>query len=624
MGFTTSEHHECVAPAGTIVTPATTSTRDPAAVTLPASPTTPAAPTLEPGTTVAAVTLPASRTMPAAPTFKPGTTVAAVTLPASLTAPAAPTFEPVTTATAWTLPASLTTSAAPTVEPATTAAARTLPASATTAVGAPSGADAAHAAALLVQRRGQDCWDECRKKSGTCGWCGSSAACCRKGFADAPECDGTTGFTTTEHHECVALAGTIVTPATTLAPEIAFSERSTAAPASTTLVTTAAASPTLLLSQDGEYSGDDCWDKCGGKAGSCPDFCGDGKVCCREAWPSDPAECKGATGFKAFTLHHQCVAAAGTVSTTLVGAATTVATGGVAASTLPPFLIATTAADPGSALAQSTTPLPFDNSTDANESRRNLTNQTPVIVGAVSGDSGGIPVWVWPLLLLCLLCCIPLLLYLLGCCEGRRKKRSARKSGKAKRPDSAEDSFASPLASETEVQPLVRGQDRGSAAQGQGPDLFDLMDRDHDGVVSPAEFGVAMGLGPAALRAVRVAVPQLTAPTRQPLLTTAVPQPMVPQVMAAPQAMAAPQPMAVQLAAPGAHVQPGALMGAVRNPHTVAPCGANVQQILEPPHVPGVAGRVDLFDLMDRNHDGIVSASEFSRAMAPQAHFRPQ
>ena len=36
----------------------------------------------------------------------------------------------------------------------------------------------------------------------------------------------------------------------------------------------------------------DCWDKCGKKAGICEDFCGQGLLCCRRGWSSDPHMCR--------------------------------------------------------------------------------------------------------------------------------------------------------------------------------------------------------------------------------------------------------------------------------------------------------------------------------------------
>lgn len=48
-----------------------------------------------------------------------------------------------------------------------------------------------------------------------------------------------------------------------------------------------------------------CWDYCH-RAGPCPEFCGDGNLCCRYMWRSDPPECKGVTFFS--ILHaHTCV-----------------------------------------------------------------------------------------------------------------------------------------------------------------------------------------------------------------------------------------------------------------------------------------------------------------------------
>ncbi|CAK8996552.1 Lipase [Durusdinium trenchii] len=51
---------------------------------------------------------------------------------------------------------------------------------------------------------GKDCWWECGQKSGSCPFCGTGNACCRRGYdEDTPtECKGALAFTTW-HHECV-------------------------------------------------------------------------------------------------------------------------------------------------------------------------------------------------------------------------------------------------------------------------------------------------------------------------------------------------------------------------------------------------------------------------------------
>uniref|UniRef100_A0A7S0FUA1 EF-hand domain-containing protein n=1 Tax=Pyrodinium bahamense TaxID=73915 RepID=A0A7S0FUA1_9DINO len=116
------------------------------------------------------------------------------------------------------------------------------------------------------------------------------------------------------------------------------------------------------------------------------------------------------------------------------------------------------------------------------------------------------------LLLLLLLCCM--LMYVLGCCEGKRRSGksglSKRRAAPAQRPESIEDSVASgsfsSLAgpSELEMQRVPLVHDKGEAlsptgpSPAKGPDLFDVIDRNRDGVISPSEFAQAMGVtGPA-------------------------------------------------------------------------------------------------------------------------------
>jgi hypothetical protein len=51
-----------------------------------------------------------------------------------------------------------------------------------------------------------NCWDNCGQKGGKCAWCGTRAACCRKGWDDDPaECNGASGWTGREGHQCVLI-----------------------------------------------------------------------------------------------------------------------------------------------------------------------------------------------------------------------------------------------------------------------------------------------------------------------------------------------------------------------------------------------------------------------------------
>ena len=62
----------------------------------------------------------------------------------------------------------------------------------------------AHNATIEFAHEAQDCWLACGQAQGACNFCGSSGACCRRGFAGSPaECGfGAAGCTTT--HCCSA------------------------------------------------------------------------------------------------------------------------------------------------------------------------------------------------------------------------------------------------------------------------------------------------------------------------------------------------------------------------------------------------------------------------------------
>lgn len=117
----------------------------------------------------------------------------------------------------------------------------------------------------VLNQIGEQCWDKCGK-GGSCDWCGTSTACCRKGWDDDPPESKLVARFQTETHECVDLTAKMI-------------------------------------------QRDDCWLPCGSKAGFC-DKCGhvQGQLdyaCCRRDWDADPAVCKLAAGF--FTDRHECV-----------------------------------------------------------------------------------------------------------------------------------------------------------------------------------------------------------------------------------------------------------------------------------------------------------------------------
>mmetsp|Transcript_100460 Transcript_100460/g.292834 ORF Transcript_100460/g.292834 Transcript_100460/m.292834 type:complete len:255 (+) Transcript_100460:1-765(+) len=206
-------------------------------------------------------------------------------------------------------------------------------------------------------------------------------------------------------------------------------------------------------------------------------------------------------GLSAFStgLHHQCVSTPAPEGGT---------TGAPAASSAPatagaPVVVVKPVGVDGPVQHD----LPNGTAGAVNREAGNATNGTSVAGGEVGG---GIPSWVWIILAIMLLVCVPVLGYFLFCTETAKKGKSAKKKKKSKRgvprDESNEDSFVT-NASELEMQqPLVRGQDR-SANLGQGPELFDLLDANHDGIISQNEFNAAMGTT-ASMRATPVNVMQ--------------------------------------------------------------------------------------------------------------------
>uniref|UniRef100_A0A7R9ZZS7 EF-hand domain-containing protein n=1 Tax=Pyrodinium bahamense TaxID=73915 RepID=A0A7R9ZZS7_9DINO len=247
-------------------------------------------------------------------------------------------------------------------------------------------------------------------------------------------------------------------------PAAAVSVATTGASAATTAATTF---PAGVAGAAGKaaYQEDDCWYKCGGRSGANCTFCGEGKACCRLAWALDPLECRGTTGFTS-ALYHQCIgivqsAVAAGSPTADLSASTTAAAG---------LLIrgASAESDAG-AFAQLA---------------GNDTNSTNGIVpGMAAAESGTF--WSWGgILLLILLClCVPVAWAVLG--TGRGKRR---------RPEDEEDSVgpdscASLSPSELEMQaPLVQERQH----QDEATAMFDLLDQNHDGVITQAEFARGM------------------------------------------------------------------------------------------------------------------------------------
>jgi len=281
----------------------------------------------------------------------------------------------------------------------------------------------------------------------------------------------------------------------------------------------------------------DCWYRCGEKAGDCPAFCGEGKVCCRSGVLNDPPECSGLS-LAAFStiMHHQCVerpAASTSASATGVP-------GVLLSTSQPEFQVRTsTPAGPHHADARSGGSITY------RDAALNNTNGTAVM----DDDSGtGIPMWVWILLVVVLSLCAALLASVFPPRSGKKGAKTAKKIKRHARRAAEvgnEDSFVSD-ASEVEMQtPLVQAQEC-SANDGQS-DLFDLIDQNRDGVISPAEWNRAMGVR---AQAVSVAMPAMIHR----------PGPMMTHIRQAPPPVRTVQPMSVSMRSePTSVMVPGAM-----------------------------------------------------------------
>jgi len=218
---------------------------------------------------------------------------------------------------------------------------------------------------------------------------------------------------------------------------------------------------------------------------------------------TDGPDCAG-MGLSAFStsLHHQCVSRPvpeGKATGAPAGAATLVPTA-LPGSTVPPIVV-----KPGEVEGPVHHDMQNGTAGIVNREGGNGTNATTIAGGE---ESGGIPTWVWVILAAMLLVGIPVLAYFL-CFNKAGKKGSKKKKSKraVARDESNEDSFVTD-ASELEMQqqPLVRAEQRA----GQGPEIFDLIDANHDGIISMNEWNAAMG-GRASMQAAPVmtyAVPQ--------------------------------------------------------------------------------------------------------------------
>merc|ERR1712025_670562 len=107
---------------------------------------------------------------------------------------------------------------------------------------------------LGLQNAGKECWKNCDKTEGKCGWCGPNGYCCRRGWT-GNGCDGHIGGH--NFHACAALGL--------------------------------------------ENAGNDCWHGCNKLQGKCS-FCGPNGYCCRKGF--EGSECDGSYGGHNF---HACV-----------------------------------------------------------------------------------------------------------------------------------------------------------------------------------------------------------------------------------------------------------------------------------------------------------------------------
>merc|ERR1712072_1442441 len=72
---------------------------------------------------------------------------------------------------------------------------------------------------IEVKNRGKDCWSACRRKAGSCSYCGSGF-CCRHNFASDPaECREAETFKNYDYHGCVGARGAEPEPEPTTSAE---------------------------------------------------------------------------------------------------------------------------------------------------------------------------------------------------------------------------------------------------------------------------------------------------------------------------------------------------------------------------------------------------------------------
>jgi len=372
---------------------------------------------------------------------------------------------------------------------------------------------------------GEDCWYRCGEKGGNCPEaCGVGKACCKTGFpSDPPVCAGAVMSSRfSRHHECVTPA----TSTTTVAASGIAGGAAAAAAKGSSGAEGVTNKPALL------ESGMDCWYACGKKGGICPEACGEGKSCCKQGFADDPVECRGLP--TPSSSHHICVdqflgpdqdcwghCSKKSGLCDLCGAGKACCRTGWNV-TVPECQNVQARADRHTCVASgmeepSTKKSIVDNGTKCINGTNASDGENGTLCGVpVAASSAAVPWWLWPLLaILCLLCClIPLFVWL--CCKRKKGKRSKSSSNRRAKKFNDADSTVS---EERELLPLMDHQTEARelhTSGGQQMDAFDMIDRNHDGVITQSELNAAMGQqtqpAVAGLQAPSLAIPSLNQP----------------------------------------------------------------------------------------------------------------
>jgi len=310
----------------------------------------------------------------------------------------------------------------------------------------------------------------------------------------------------------------------------------------------------------------DCYEPCGSQGGLCA-WCGAGRACCRQGLATDPAVCKGITSYS--TWHHECVA-------------------------LPTTSLISVVTDTTTANGTNTSGVP------------------------VEPEPSGMGNWLWLLPLALVACCLILgLLYFCLSSDDRDKRRRQR----IKRGMEVDDATSVSESRDTESE--------SSGPENGGPDLFDLIDRNHDGIVTEEEFAAAMGgymetrspgMSFTMVQPMQVVQPVQLVQTVQtmtatPVVTTATPlvttvaSPLATQVVRPPTPVTSQIGTAIAIAPPVGRTLSNTFTTQLRETVTdtvTVTRGAPVVATQE----------ASLFDLIDKNHDGTISMSEWKRAMS--------